>query len=208
MSSILYYVHDPMCSWCWGFKPTLDKLLDELPDSVQVHRILGGLAPDSDQPMPEPMQQMLQQTWQHIQSVIPETEFNYDFWTRNQPRRSTWPSCRAVLAARRQDAALEVPMILAIQRAYYLDARNPSDTQTLISIAEETGCDAGQFSEYLHSEAAHKELEAERQMAHQLQVQGFPSLVYRNARDQLFSIPVNYRQTVSMLEQITQANAA
>ncbi|MDF4306582.1 DsbA family protein, partial [Vibrio parahaemolyticus] len=22
----LYYVHDPMCSWCWGYKPTIEKL--------------------------------------------------------------------------------------------------------------------------------------------------------------------------------------
>ncbi|MBE8572891.1 DsbA family protein, partial [Vibrio sp. OPT46] len=27
----LYYVHDPMCSWCWGYKPTLDKLKQQLP---------------------------------------------------------------------------------------------------------------------------------------------------------------------------------
>ncbi|MGQ7845515.1 DsbA family protein [Granulosicoccus sp. 3-233] len=208
MSSTLYYVHDPMCSWCWGFKPALDELLKGLPDSVRVQRILGGLAPDSDQPMPEAMQQMLQQTWQQIQSVIPGTSFNYDFWTRNQPRRSTWPSCRAVLAARRQNEAFEVPMILAIQRAYYLDARNPSDTQTLIDIATEIGCDADGFSEYLHSEAAHRELETERNMAQQLQVQGFPSLIYRNDRNQLYRIPVNYNQAAQMLEQITQANAA
>ena len=22
----LYYVYDPMCSWCWGYKPTWDKV--------------------------------------------------------------------------------------------------------------------------------------------------------------------------------------
>ena len=22
----LYHVHDPMCSWCYAFKPTLDEL--------------------------------------------------------------------------------------------------------------------------------------------------------------------------------------
>lgn len=208
MSATLYYVHDPMCSWCWGFKPALDELLAGLPDSVQVQRILGGLAPDNDQPMPDAMQQMLQQTWQQIQASIPGTVFNYDFWTRNQPRRSTWPSCRAVLAARQQDDAFEVPMILAIQQAYYLHARNPSETQTLVSIAEEIGCDATLFAEYLHSDAAHKELEAQRQMAQRLQAHGFPSLIYRNDRDQLYAIPVNYNQPAVMLQQITQANAA
>jgi len=98
----LFYVHDPMCSWCWGFAPTFETVLSELPNSVKVNHLLGGLAPDSNDPMPESMQLSLQQTWQRIAEVIPGTEFNFDFWTQNAPRRSTWPSCRAVIAARRQ----------------------------------------------------------------------------------------------------------
>jgi len=70
--------------------------------------------------MPESMQQGLQQTWKQIAEVIPGTEFNFAFWTDNAPRRSTWPSCRAVIAARRQSRDFERPMIKAIQRAYYL----------------------------------------------------------------------------------------
>lgn len=208
MTSTLYYIHDPMCSWCWGFKPALDELLASLPDTVTVERLLGGLAPDSDQAMPEAMQHMLQQTWQRIEAVVPGTVFNYDFWTKNQPRRSTWPSCRAVLAARRQNATLEAPMIQAIQQAYYLEARNPSDTQTLISLAEATGCDPVAFADYLHSDDARSELDNQRQMALQLGAQGFPSLIIRNASDQLFSIAVNYTKPTTMLEQITLASAA
>jgi putative protein-disulfide isomerase len=30
MKNILYYVHDPMCSWCWGFETTRQKIFDEL----------------------------------------------------------------------------------------------------------------------------------------------------------------------------------
>ena len=26
----LYHVHDPMCSWCYAFKPTLDELRKNL----------------------------------------------------------------------------------------------------------------------------------------------------------------------------------
>jgi hypothetical protein len=48
----LVYVHDPMCSWCWGFDPVLRELVSSLPEGVAVRRLLGGLAPDSDEPMP------------------------------------------------------------------------------------------------------------------------------------------------------------
>ena len=46
MPAVLYYVHDPMCSWCWGFRPTWLALQDQLPEGVRVQRLLGGLAPD------------------------------------------------------------------------------------------------------------------------------------------------------------------
>ncbi|MGB5741033.1 MAG: DsbA family protein, partial [Sedimenticolaceae bacterium] len=90
----LIYIHDPMCSWCWGFRPTFEQLCASLPRHVAVRRLLGGLAPDSDQPMPADMQMRLQQTWRRIQQRIPGTRFNFDFWRVCDPRRSTWPACR------------------------------------------------------------------------------------------------------------------
>jgi len=71
MKTTLIYVHDPMCSWCWGFADVYEELLEQLPPEVEIRRLLGGLAPDSDVPMPESMQAMLQQTWQRIEMTIP-----------------------------------------------------------------------------------------------------------------------------------------
>ena len=51
----LIYVHDPMCSWCWGFRPTFERLCDALSGEATVMRLLGGLAADSDQHMPAEM---------------------------------------------------------------------------------------------------------------------------------------------------------
>ena len=53
MKKILYYAHDPMCSWCWAFRPSMDALIEKLPKEINVIRLLGGLAPDSDIPMPD-----------------------------------------------------------------------------------------------------------------------------------------------------------
>ena len=59
MSSTLYYAHDPMCSWCWGFRPVWQSLRRQLPPAVRVVRLLGGLAPDNDEPMPEAMLELI-----------------------------------------------------------------------------------------------------------------------------------------------------
>ena len=53
MHPTLTYVHDPMCSWCYAFRPVWEAIVAGLPDGVRVRRLLGDLAPDNDRPMPE-----------------------------------------------------------------------------------------------------------------------------------------------------------
>jgi len=170
----LYYIHDPMCSWCWGFKPAFELVESGLPNTITVDRVLGGLAPDSNEPMPKAMQEMLQHNWERIQIVVPETQFNFDFWTKNKPRRSTWPSCRAVIAARRQQSDFERPMIKAIQEAYYLNAKNPSDDHILTEIAVQIGCDAAQFEQDLNSDSVKQELMKDFELSQRMGIHSRP----------------------------------
>ena len=150
---ILYYVHDPMCSWCWAFRPVWSALTRDLPAGIRPQRLLGGLAPDTREPMPQQMRDKISAIWQQIQQMLPATEFNHDFWQRCTPRRSTYPACRAVISARNQGAGFEEPMILAIQRAYYLEARNPSEEETLAELAEAIGLDGDEFVRDLNAAA-------------------------------------------------------
>ena len=191
--TILYYVHDPMCSWCWGFVPTWERIQHKLPNHIEVRYVMGGLAPDSTAPMPKEMQKSLQGTWKDIQKRIPGTEFNFDFWKKCHPRRSTYPSCRAVLAAKSQNPDKEKPMIRAIQEAYYLNARNPSDDATLVAIAGELGLNEAYFEKDLNSAHTNKALKAEMRLSAEIGAQGFPSLILHTSKGYK-SIPLDYNQ--------------
>lgn len=201
----LLYVHDPMCSWCWGFDPVLKRLLASLPEAFAVRRLLGGLAPDSDAAMPQEMRDYVQGQWRQVQQRIPGTVFNYDFWTRCRPRRSTYPACRAVISARRQGAENDERMTRAIQRAYYTQARNPSDEQTLLELAGEIGLDVARFAGDLASDETDSLLKREIEQARSLGVAGFPSLLLLD-RDVRVPVPVNYTDHRPMLE-MTGAHA-
>jgi putative protein-disulfide isomerase len=190
-----------MCSWCWGFAPTFQRLCAQLPNPVGVQRLLGGLAPDSDQSMPSEMREYLQMTWHRIAERIPGTRFNFDFWQECEPRRSTWPACRAVIAARRLDAKSEERMIAAIQRAYYLEARNPSNEDTLIELAIETGLDAGRFAQLLDDDDTHGGLAEELAHARSIGADSFPSLRLLIGTD-AWPVPVDYNGTASMLDTV------
>jgi len=213
----LFHIHDPMCSWCWAFKPTWEKIRasvasngliyssgDSTGGALVLRNVVGGLAADSDEPMPGDMQRMLQANWQRIQRTVPGTQFNFDFWASAKPRRSTYPACRAVLCAKNQSIEFEEPMITAIQHAYYLQAKNPSDSEVLIQLAADIGCDQTEFAAQLISPEIEAALQREFLLVRELGVQGFPSLVLQLG-DNLFPIAVDYSSAMSVLDRISAA---
>lgn len=151
-----------------------DRLFAELPGDVRLQKIVGGLAPDSDEPMSIELREKLPNAWRRIHDML-GTEFNFDFWTTCQPRRSTYPACRAVLAAGEQGRYDD--MIDAIQRAYYLRAMNPSDLDTLEALAAELALDEAKFSEAIRSTRLEAILQEQVALAQRSPIDGFPSLV-------------------------------
>ncbi|MDX8387026.1 MAG: DsbA family protein [Ghiorsea sp.] len=197
----LYYVHDPMCSWCWAFRPVFKTLLSKLPQDIEVEYLVGGLAPDSSEPMDIDTQLMIQKHWHTIEKRVPNTQFNFDFWTQNTPKRSTYPACRAVLAAKIQNAQKEDEMILAIQQAYYLSAKNPSDDEVLKNCANEIGLDVTQFENDFQAPTTQDLLLKTIQRVRNMPVAGFPSLVLKK-NGQFQSIRIDYVDAEKMLLQI------
>jgi len=198
-SAILYHVHDPMCSWCWGYRQSWDQLRAALPKSVKVINIVGGLAPDSDEAMPLEQQRTIAGYWQTVAEQT-GAQFNFDFWKNCIPRRSTYPACRAVLAAGHQQA--EQAMIDAIQRAFYLHAMNPSDNSTLITLAGELGLDKKQFADDLGSPDTQAELQQNFILRRKINVYSFPSLVLLQG-ETISPIEIDYRSHMTSLKAIT-----
>ena len=176
----LYYVHDPMCSWCYAFAPVWTKIRQQLPANLNVQYVLGGLAPDSDEPMPPETRAYVQEQWRKVMQKVPGTVFNFNFWEKCQPRRSTYPACRAVLLARQQGGEFEIAMIRAIQQAYYREARNPSDTDTLCALAQQIGLDVEPFADALNADTTRQALLADINFARSIGGNSFPSLILQH----------------------------
>lgn len=194
----LYHVHDPMCSWCYVFKPTLDELRKHLADNIKLVHVVGGLAKHSDEVMPKEMQEKIEAIWYEIEDVV-GTKFNHDFWKECKPRRSTYLACQATILARDEDK--EDEMIEAIQEAYYLKAKNPSDASTLIELAKNIGMDEKKFEEDLKSQKIEEDLQNELNFRRSLNVRSFPSLILKSEKE-LYPINIKYNDYESMLNQI------
>jgi putative protein-disulfide isomerase len=194
-----------MCSWCWGYQPIWERLQKNLPRSIVVEYVAGGLAPDSNSPMPLAQQQMIQNHWRTIEQKL-GTPFNHDFWVKNTPRRSTYNACRAVIAA--QNQACQLAMIEAIQQGYYLRALNPSDFDVLIDLARELSeqksltLAVDKFIVDMRTEETEKELVRQITFARKLSQQGFPSLVLE-VNGLFHQIPIDYADYKHTLSDIT-----
>lgn len=179
---MLYYVLDPMCSWCYAFAPELLSLRTSLQaqhPGLEISLVMGGLAPDSDVPMDPETQEFIQQSWQRIR-VATGVRFNFDFWTECEPRRSTYPACRAVIAAEALEPGSGWYMLDAIQQAYYREAKNPSDLETLDSLGATILPDSP-FAKELRSPRTEQALQENLGWCQERGVRGFPSLLWEEA---------------------------
>ena len=66
----------------------------------------------------------------------------------------------------------------ALQRAYFLDARNPSDYETLIALAKEIGLDPLQFQDDLDSPVVKQIFREELNQVRSFGVAGFPTVIW------------------------------
>ncbi|NMP17715.1 DsbA family protein [Thalassotalea sp. Y01] len=201
----LIYVMDPMCSWCFAFQPELEAFLATY-SSANVDWIMGGLAPDNNQPMDDGLKQTISSYWHQIEQKT-QVSFNHDFWKLNTPYRSTYPACRAVIAAEALQENSTGAMVKAIQAGYYQQAKNPSLVETLVDCASAIGLDENTFAEVLKSAETEQRLQQHLAISRQLQVTGFPALFYIDDDNRAYPLTLGYCQAATLEQRMNQLQA-
>jgi putative protein-disulfide isomerase len=196
METELLYVADPMCSWCFAFAPQLEQIQTDLRPGIGFRIVLGGLAPDDDTPMSQEMCGYIKSAWRSIEERT-STRFNWDYWDHNQPSRSTWPACRAVLAASPRGPE----MFQAIQRAYYQEAKDPSKLDVLLAIASDLAFDVPSFATAIQAPVTREALQQEFQLRDQLGARSFPSVALRQG-EQLTLLTSGWVEEAALRDQL------
>ena len=89
-------------------------------------------------------------------------------------------------------------MVQAIQQAYYLHARNPSESTTLVELAGEIGLDRERFAADLASDVTEARLQKEIGLCHRLGLTAFPALALEIDGSR-WPLPVDYTDPKPML---------
>ena len=61
----LFYIGDPMCSWCYGFSPEVSKIKTALDKNTEFKIIVGGLRPNGQETMTD-LGDFLKHHWEEV----------------------------------------------------------------------------------------------------------------------------------------------
>lgn len=194
----IIYVGDPMCSWCYGFTNEWHTLIGNFPDA-EVKYIMGGLRPNGSERMAD-LKDFLREHWEeiHHRTAMP---FKYDVLERDMVY-NTEPACRAVVTFRHFNAAKTGAFFKSIQQAFYDDNHNPYLASNYAALAEKLGVNKEDYLAYYNSHAAVQETMADFQMAGNLGVSGFPT-VLAEVQGKIYVVSRGY-QTAQVMYATTQ----
>jgi len=169
-------VLDPMCSWCWGFEPVLQKLRDDLSNEVEFSMILGGLRNSGEQVWDDSFKTYLRRHWSSVQERTAQG-FNLDLLEREAFDYDTEPACRAVVTVRTLDKTKQFSFLKALQEAFYLRGEDITQTDVIADIAGSEGMDKTQFIALFVSDEMREKTKTDRYKARSMGANVFPSIV-------------------------------
>ncbi len=176
----LWYIADPMCSWCWGFMPVIETIRHEYGGRLKVELLLGGLRPGTKDPMPSTQREEILRHWQTVQRMTGQPFF-FEGAMPEGFIYDTEPASRGVAAVSIINSKVIFPFFKAAQYAFYAERRDVTSAVELMQIAAQVGLNAQRFLEVFESHTAKARTLAHFNKARQWGVHGFPNLAMQNA---------------------------
>lgn len=172
----LIYVGDPMCSWCYGFAPELESLIENNNDAMDIELVVGGLRPYHKTPINE-MKGFLAEHWAEVNKATNQP-FQYDILDREDLAYDTEPPCRAVVVVRSMNSDVVFDFFKLVQEAFYHQNIALNVVENYYPILNKLGLNKKVFTERFESDEYKALVKQDFERANALGVQGFPSVLY------------------------------
>lgn len=176
----LWYVADPMCSWCWGFSPVIEAIRREYGARLKMELLLGGLRPGTKDAMPSTQREEILHHWRAVHRMTGQP-FRFEGAMPAGFIYDTEPASRGVVAASIINSDAIFPFFKAVQSAFYVEQRDVTTAVVLTRLASDAGLDARQFSQVFESDTAKSQTLGHFQKARQWGVHGFPAVIMQDA---------------------------
>ena len=176
------YVGDPMCSWCWGFAPVLERM-QEVYD-VPLRVVVGGLRPGPEaQELDDRLAGTLAHHWEAVEEASGQP-FDGKFLERRDGwRYDTEVPAIAVVTMRELNEPQTLQFHSRLQRAFYAEGIDITDPVAYPDLITDFDVDADKFTELFASDDMKKRAWADFAESRSMGVAGFPTLLVRDGEE-------------------------
>ena len=170
----LIFVLDPMCSWCWGFHPTIEALRNDHADTYTFALVMGGLRTTGQMAWNAQSKAYLKQNWDAVTQTTGQP-FSSKLLNRTAFDYNTYPACKAVITTRELWGEDEAFTYFAkIQEAFYVQDADITDIAILTTYMTQ---DKNTFLDFYHTERAELLMHHDFSKARSMGANAFPSTV-------------------------------
>lgn len=176
------YVGDPMCSWCWGFAPVLDRMSEVYEIPIRV--VVGGLRPGPDaHELDDGTARTLAHHWEQVAHASGQP-FDHGFLER----RDGWvydTEVPAIAVATMRELHPEHTLRFhsRLQEAFYAENIDITDRSQYPGLLEGFDVDHDKFMELFGSEDMKTRAWKDFAEARSMGVAGFPTLLVRDGEE-------------------------
>ncbi|TVR17139.1 MAG: DsbA family protein [Balneolaceae bacterium] len=154
----LIYTYDPLCGWCYGFHPVMEKLAKRFADDLTIDVIAGGLAIGENA-------QTITEGYAYIRGALGQVEqttgvtFGENFKLLAEEGSyfyNSEPSCRAQTVVNKLAPQHALEFAGLLQNAIFLDGKNLNEWDTFSGLMSELSIDTDQAETLYESSETEK----------------------------------------------------
>lgn len=178
---VLIYAFDPLCGWCFGFHPVIEKLARRFSENLELTVIPGGLAIDENaQPIREGYSYIIdglkrvEQTTgvtfgENFKLLAEEGSYLYD----------SGPSCIAQTVVNNLNPGFSLTFAGLLQKALFEHGKNLNDPTTFTELIDEhdSGIDPDKFLEAYQNEDTRRQTREQFEWCKKMGATAFPTLL-------------------------------
>lgn len=181
----LVYVYDPLCGWCYGFHPVMEKLAERFKDQLNLRVVPGGLAIDENA-------QSISEGYSYIRDSLEivenktGVEFGKPFKQLVDEGNYIYNSmlgCKAQNTVNHLAPDQSLAFAGALQKAFFQRGENLNQMETFLSILEDFPIDPAEFEAVFTSDEIEKITRNQFEWVQQNDASAFPALLLEIGSD-------------------------
>lgn len=176
----LWYIADPMCSWCWGFAPVIEAVRRNYCNFLKIELLLGGLRPGTKQTIASAQREEILHHWKAVKRATGQS-FRFEGAMPEGFIYDTEPASRGVVAMSLINPEVIFPFFESTQFAFYAEQKDVTKPEILVQLAADIGIDAKSFLRVFESDEAKNQTSIHFDKVRRWGVHSFPTVIVQNA---------------------------